>query len=238
MRAFVPTRGDCLQRAHRAAHRKHDGQSRSKNESDQQPNHDSQFLRRSCPLDLGLRDQHGDRLRTQLSQIDARNSYQLPVELSLIGQAPEVSDLSGTTSRYAFASSQKPPVLGHAEIGAIVVIEQQDRLCDRRQVKRRLPLLESHQRGDRARGVEQPAVEDAIGQTLRGVSTQCRRGRDDDQQRQHQPQEQIALEPLDASGLAHQRSSGMAINSSTYPKPRNVRIVAPEPVSLRRRRET
>ena len=79
---------------------------------------------------------------------------------------------------------------------------------------------------------------DAIGQPLRSVGTQCRRGRDDDQQRQHQPQEQIALEPLDASGLAHQRSSGMAINSSTYPKPRNVRIVAPDPVSLRRRRET
>lgn len=45
VREFVPTGGDCFQRAYRAAHGKHDGQSRGKNECDQQPNHDSQFLR-------------------------------------------------------------------------------------------------------------------------------------------------------------------------------------------------
>ena len=205
-RAIVPPRGDDLQRANGAAHREQDRQPGGDDQHEHRPHHRDELLRRVLALQAGLGDQHGDRCRVAGIERHARDADRLAVEVRVVGGAAGEAGFVLAGEGNAGAAGDHPSALLDAEIDAVVVVEEKDRLGDRRQIERCRALLETDLRRHRARGVDEPAIVDAGGELLCRVGSEPRGGGDDDEQRQHQPQQQIDLEPARASRARHHAS--------------------------------
>gem|GEM_PF-3250044 len=144
VRLLVPASSNKFKGTHGAPHRKHDCKGSAENQSGYRQKRNAEILSGALPLDLSLRDEHDHGHRVTITHGDPGNPHWVLIELRFIRYTAAVRRFIATLYRNASPPSENTRALRYAEIGQIVVIEQQERLCDWGEVQGRLPLLEPY----------------------------------------------------------------------------------------------